>query len=212
MFKPKANSASDSVLPAWFMARLAATVSLCLALSACAGLGGKELTTFDLTAPTSFSSNLGQTRAQILVSMPTALKSLDSEMIVVRPGGAELTYFGDAQWSDRLPRMVQEKLIQTFENSGHVRSVAKPGDGVVVDYKIATSIRAFELVAEGQDTAVVSLSVKIINDRNGRVRASRLFRATAPASLASPAKAVSALDQASDVVLSEILAWVVKVI
>jgi cholesterol transport system auxiliary component len=183
-----------------------------LLLGACSGLGGKELATYDLSAPQDFSSVQGRTSAQILVPVPTALKSLDSEMIVVRPSGSEITYYGDSQWSDRLPRVVQEKLIQSFENSGRVRSVAKPGEGVVVDYKISATIRQFELREDGTGRAAIALSVKIINDRNGRVRASKQFSATVPAQTTSAEKGVAALDQALDLVLLEIVGWVVRVI
>ena len=193
-------------------ARFLVLVGLCTWLSSCSAIGGKELTTFDLSAPDSFTKLSGRSNAQILVAVPTALKSLDSEMIVVRPGRSEITYFGDAQWSDRLPRVVQEKLIQTFENSNRIRSVAKPGDGVVVDYKIATAIRAFELIDDGTPTARIALSVKIINDRSGRVRASHLFSASAPANLSNSAKGVQALDQAMDMVLRDILVWTLRTI
>lgn len=194
-------------------ARYFAIIGACTILASCSSLtGGKELTTYDLSAPDSFSNLRGRTNAQILVAVPTALKSLDSEMIVVRPGGSEITYFGDAQWSDRLPRVVQEKLVQTFENSHRVRSVAKPGDGVVVDYKIVTSIRAFELSDEAGASAHVALSVKIINDRNGRVRASKQFNATSPANLSNSQKGVEAIDRAMDVVLRDILVWVLDTI
>ncbi|SNY94308.1 cholesterol transport system auxiliary component [Cohaesibacter sp. ES.047] len=190
-----------------------AIVSLCLLTASCAAVvGKKELATYDLSAPTSFAEISGQTNAQLLVSIPTALKSLDSEMIVVRPGGAEITYFGDGQWNDKLPVLLQDKIIRTLENSNRVRSVVKPGDGVVVDYKIATTIRAFELVNDKGSIARVSLSVKIINDRTGRVRASRLFTATAPASLANTKKAVASLDVALDSVLRQLLVWVLKTI
>ena len=194
-------------------ARLLVVVGTCTLLASCSAItGGKELTTYDLSAPDSFPNLRGRTNAQILISVPTALKSLDSEMIVVRPGGSEITYFGDAQWSDRLPRVVQEKLAQTFENSNRVRSVAKPGDGVVVDYKIVTSIRAFELVDDGGTSAQVALSVKIINDRNGRVRASKQFEASTPANLGNSKKGVEAIDRAMDKVLRDILDWVLHTI
>ncbi|SNZ08925.1 ABC-type transport auxiliary lipoprotein family protein [Cohaesibacter gelatinilyticus] len=187
-------------------------LGLCFSLVACSGLGGKELTTYDLSAPEDFSSVRGRSSAQILVPVPSALKSLDSEMIVVRPSGSEITYFGDAQWSDRLPRVIQEKLIQSFENSNLVRSVAKPGEGVVVDYKISATIRQFDLIDQGSGQAKAILAVKIINDRNGRVRASRTFIATQPANLSSAETGVIALDKAADQILLEIVAWVVKVI
>lgn len=187
-------------------------LGLCLSLMACSGLGGKELTTYDLSAPEDFSSVKGRSSAQILVPVPTALKSLDSEMIVVRPSGSEITYFGDAQWSDRLPRVIQEKLIQSFETSNRVRSVAKPGEGVVVDYKISATIRQFDLIDQGSGLAKAILAVKIINDRNGRVRASRTFEATVPANLSSAETGVFALDKAADQILLDIVSWVVKVI
>lgn len=188
------------------------TFALCLLLAGCAAVGGRELATFDLTAPQDLQDIPGRSNAQILVPVPTALKSLNSERIVVRPNGQEITYFGDAQWGDRLPNVVQDKLIQTFENSARIRSVAKPGDGVVVDYKIAANIRNFELIEDGTGRALVTLSIKIINDRTGRVRASRLFSADVPATLSSSAKGVEALDMACDQVLKETLSWVLKVI
>lgn len=192
--------------------RLLLGLLLGLLLTGCAAVGGRELATFDLTAPQDLQEITGRSNAQILVPVPTALKSLNSERIVVRPNLQEITYFGDAQWSDRLPNMVQDKLIQTFENSGRIRSVAKPGDGVVVDYKIAANIRNFELLEDGSGKALVTLSVKIINDRTGRVRASRLFSANVPATLSSSAKSVEALDMACDQILKETLDWVLKVI
>ena len=188
-------------------------VCLALWLASCSVVGGgKELTTYDLSAPASFDNLRGRSNAQLLISVPTALKSLDSEMIVVRPDNAEITYFGDAQWSDSLPNVLQDKLIQTFENSGRMRSVVKPGDGVVVDYKLATSIRSFELNDANQPVAKIALSVKIINDRNGRVVSSRLFEASAPAGSATPAKGVAALDRALESILNEILVWTLKTI
>ena len=192
-------------------ARILVSLGLSLWLASCAAIGGgKELTTYDLNAPEHFDHLQGHSNAQILIAVPTALRSLDSEMIVVRPGGSEITYFGDAQWSDRLPRVIQEKLIQTFENSGRIRSVAKPGDGVVVDYKIVTSIRTFELTEEGGTRANIELSVKIINDHTGRVRATRQFKASVPASLASTAKGVASLNLALDQILKDILAWLLQ--
>ena len=194
-------------------ARILAASGLSLWLASCSVVGGtKELTTYDLSAPTSFDMPLGRSNAQLLVAEPTALKSLDSEMIVVRPDASEITYFGDAQWSDSLPNVLQDKLIQTFENSGRMRSVVKPGDGVVVDYKLATAIRAFEISDDGRPTAKIALSVKIINDRTGRVVSFRQFKAEAPAGSITPAKGVKALDRALDSVLKDILVWVLKTI
>nr|WP_321456370.1 ABC-type transport auxiliary lipoprotein family protein [uncultured Cohaesibacter sp.] len=193
--------------------RIATSICFAMWLASCSVIGSsKELTTYDLSAPVEFQNLKGRSNAQLLVAIPTALKSLDSEMIVVRPDSAEITYFGDAQWSDNLPNVLQDKLVQTFENSNRIRSVVKPGDGVVVDYKLATSVRAFEVRDTSSPEAHIALSVKIINDRTGRVVASRQFDATEPAGSATPAKGVAAMDKALNAVLTDILSWVLKTI
>ena len=80
----------------------------------------------------------------------------------------------------RLPSIVQDKLVQAFENSGQVGGVGRPGDGLAIDFKIITAIRAFEIKADRGERAVVELSVKVLNDRNGVVVATRVFSASTP--------------------------------
>ena len=105
------------------------------ALASCALITPKEAPreTFDISAPTSFSGVRGGSRAQILVKSPTALKSLDSDRIVVKPAPTVVTYLAGAQWADTVPRLIQAKLVEAFENSGATRATAKPGDGLVID-------------------------------------------------------------------------------
>ncbi|MEZ5800851.1 MAG: ABC-type transport auxiliary lipoprotein family protein [Nitratireductor sp.] len=81
----------------------------------------------------------------------------------------EIEYLAKSQWSDRLPKVVQARLIEAFENTGRVRAVSKPGEGLVIDYQIVTDIRAFQAnVGAGSRDAMVSLSVKLVSDRTGR--------------------------------------------
>ena len=114
----------------------------------------------------------GSRGRQILITEPTALKALDSEQIVIRPTPSSLQYLANSQWSDRLPKIVQDKLVQAFENSGRVGGVGRPGDGLAIDFNVLTAIRAFEIKADAGEQARVEISAKIINDRNGVVIAS----------------------------------------
>ena len=94
---------------------------LSLLLASCGG-GAAKNDTFglssvpDVTGPTA----RGQ---QILVPEPSALKALDSDQIVIRPSLAEIQYLSRSQWNDRLPKIVQAKLVQAFENTGVVGGV-----------------------------------------------------------------------------------------
>ena len=193
------------------MAGSAVIVSgLSLLLASCGG-GAAKNDTFglssvpDVTGPTA----RGQ---QILVPEPSALKALDSDQIVIRPSLAEIQYLSRSQWNDRLPKIVQAKLVQAFENTGVVGGVGKPGEGLAIDFQVVTDIRAFEVRTDGPDTAVVELSVKIVNDRNGTVRAQKVFRGSAPVGGAGNPAFVMALDAAFAGVTADIVAWTLKAI
>ena len=93
------------------------------------------------------------------------------------------------------------------ENSGQVGGVGRPGDGLAIDFKILTAIRAFEIKADAGERAVVELSVKILNDRNGVVVAQKVFGATTPVSGSGNAAYVQSLDRAFETVIQDIVGW-----
>jgi cholesterol transport system auxiliary component len=66
-------------------------------------------------------------------------------------------------------------------------------------------VRRFEIADEG---AVAAFNVKLLDDSNGRVVASRIVRATAPVAGAANPAAVAALDAAMDEAFVEITRWV----
>ena len=98
-------------------------------LSGCAGglVPSTPPDTYGLSAAPVVAGGSARNR-QILISVPTALKALDSEQIVIRTSPAAIEYLAKSQWSDRLPNIVQDKLVQAFENSGAVGGVGRAGD------------------------------------------------------------------------------------
>jgi cholesterol transport system auxiliary component len=180
---------------------------LALALSGCSTAAKND--TYDLSAPVSGSGPSAKGR-QILVQQPTALQALNSEQIVIKVSSSEIQYLAKAQWSDKLPRMVQAKLVEAYENSGKLGGVGVPGQGLAIDYQVVTDIRAFEIRTGGGSQAVVEISAKILNDRNGSVRAQKVFSQTVPAGGGSNEAFVKALDRAFAGVTSEIVDWTLK--
>ena len=118
----------------------------------------------------------------MLIAEPSALKALDGENIVIKPSPGVIQYLKGAQWADRLPQIVQARLAETFQRSGSFGGVGKPGEGLAIDYQVIAEIRAFEVRVDGGEHAEVELFVRILNDRNGVVRASKTFTASAPVS------------------------------
>lgn len=165
--------------------------------------------TYDLSAAAVDGTGPSAKNRQILIADPTALKALNSDQIVIRVSPSEIQYLSRAQWSDTLPRMVQAKLVEAFENSGKLGGVGKPGQGLAIDYQVVTDIRSFEIDAASGNKAVVEISAKILNDRNGTVRAQQVFRATAAAG-GDNAGFVKGLDRAFTAVTDQIVGWTLK--
>lgn len=185
-----------------------------LALSAAmlAGCGsGASRDTYGLSAVPEVEGPSAKNR-QILVTEPTALKALDSEQVVIRLSGVEIQYLSKARWGDRLPKLVQAKLVEAFENTGRLGGVGKPGEGLAIDFQIVTDIRAFQIETNGGTHANIEISVKLLNDRNGTVRAQRVFTATSPVQGTGNRDYIAALDRAFAEISTEIVAWTLKAI
>ncbi|RUM97972.1 ABC transporter [Pseudaminobacter arsenicus] len=182
---------------------------LALGLSGCAlfpGGGPAPLDTFELSAPPS-SERAALSKRQILIAEPGALKALDGENIVIKPAPGVIQYLKGAQWADRLPRIVQARLAETFQRSGSFAGVGKPGEGLAIDYQVIAEIRAFEIQVSGTRQAEVELFVRLLNDRNGVVRASRSFQASAPVSGSGNDAYIRALDRAFGQAALDIVSW-----
>jgi len=173
-----------------------------LLLAGCGG--GSAPTTYDLSAPRDFG-RIGGGGGVLIVAQPTAVQALDSDRLIVKDSSGALSFLGGAQWADRVPNLVQTRLIQTFENGSRIAAVGRPGERIVPDFQLNTDIRAFNIdAASGQ--AVVEITAKLIGDRTGKVQRAKLFSARVPAG-ADGAGAAQALDQALSQVLIQIARW-----
>jgi cholesterol transport system auxiliary component len=159
---------------------------------------------FDLKAPTEVPVPAG-TRAQILIPEPSALDALNTERIAARPTPLQYAYLPRAVWSSPLPSLVQARLMEAFQNTGRVRAVGLPGQGLLIHYQVILDIRAFEIA---DDHALVAFSVKLMNEETGEVVATRIVRAAAPISGTDTGAAVLALNAAMDHAFIETIGWV----
>ncbi len=170
-----------------------------------AGCGGPTPTTFDLSAPSGFGK-VGGSRAVMVVAEPTAVQALDSDRVIIRDSSGALSFVGGAQWADRIPALVQARLIQTFENASRVAFVAAPGQRIQPDVQLNTNIRSFNIDA-ASGMAVVEITARIVGDQSGKIQRARLFSARVPAGAVDGAGATQALDRALSQVLIEIVRW-----
>ncbi|KQP50481.1 ABC transporter [Methylobacterium sp. Leaf399] len=180
-----------------------AAIVLATALGGC---GGAAPLTFDLMALPG-QGRVAASARSIVVAEPVGLQPFEADRIIVREPGGGLSFLGGGQWSDRLPRLLQTRIIQSLENSGRLRSVSRPGDKIAAQYQLISEIRAFDIAA-GSSEAVVDLSVKLIADASGSVVAAKVFQARVPIAKVDPGSAAAGLDRAMAVVLADIVRWV----
>lgn len=186
-------------LARWLRNGLAATAVVFVA-----GCASAPPETFDLTAASLAPAH--KLRAQIAIREPVASLDLDSQRILVRTGPETIAYLAGAQWSDRLPSLVQTRLVQTFQNAQLLRSVARAGSGPAADYSLELDIRAFELDVPAAQ-ANVDIAAKIVAATSGRVIAAQIFKTRVAASGTDGAQATRALNAALSTVMAEIVAF-----
>jgi cholesterol transport system auxiliary component len=177
----------------------------CLGLLGCALAGSKPPATYDLVAPRSFSTTPRPAPWQLVVYEPTAVHALETDRLMVRPQADQVSYYKGVAWSDRLPRLVQARIIETFQNSGAVKAVSS-GTG---QYALVTDLRAFQIdVTSGKAYAEIEIFAKLVNTGSGKVVATKGFSARVSATTDSPGDAIAALNQAFTEVLQDTMTWV----
>ncbi|WP_237152527.1 ABC-type transport auxiliary lipoprotein family protein [Oryzibacter oryziterrae] len=199
----------------WIRLGVLGLAGLALAgLSGCSTLsgGGAAPSIFDLDAPTDFGGLKGKAAVQLLVPKPSVSDALASSRVAVRQGGAEIAYFPGVTWSDEVPSLIQTTLTRAFENSGAVKAVGRPGESLAIDDQVIVDVRAFELDVSQAPVGHVVLGVKLLDDRNGKVRATKVFDVSVPATTDAAKPAIAALNKASEEAVRQVVAWTVEVL
>lgn len=144
---------------------------------------------------------------QLLIIEPTALALLDAEKI--RIGGPDADKLGleGARWPDILSKVLQTRIIQSFENFGYMGAVGRSMEEIKTNFRLQTNVRAFEIETGPSSVAKVEIGVKIV-DQEGRVVGTKIFRDTQPISELEAAPAMAALNKSSQKVLGELINWV----
>lgn len=191
--------------------RLSTTFSIITAgllLAGCSGTAPPA--TFDLMAPKVMTVTAPRpAKFQLVINEPSAIRSLETDRIMVKPGPAQITYYKDAAWGDRLPRLMQARMVEAFQNTGLVSAVGSRADRLDADIELATEVRAFHVELDGgQAKAVAQLYVKVIDGKDGRMIASRGFASSAPTSATDVNQMVLSLNESFDKVLRDVVPWV----
>ncbi len=157
-----------------------------LGLSACASLTPVEnALIFDLVPVDETLLKGRPVGFSLSVSEPKASNVLDSEKVLVRPTPVLIQYYSDIIWSDRIPKLIQRRVIQAFEDSKRLRSVGARADGFDSQYDLVLEIRDFQIepsllvnkTANKPLRVKVVVFAKLISERSAKVvRSTRITK------------------------------------
>jgi cholesterol transport system auxiliary component len=194
-----------------------------LALAAAAGCSGLEpllkatepVELYDLTPKSTYAGDLPSISAQVVVDEPTAASSVNTDRIAVKPNAYAVQYLPVARWVDRAPLLVQTLLLESFENSGRVRSVGRQAIGLSSDFTLVSELREFQAMSreggpEGALDVLVQLNVKIVQEPQGLIAASQSFMHRVPARSAEALDVVAAFDDALGKAMGQAVDWSVR--
>jgi phospholipid/cholesterol/gamma-HCH transport system substrate-binding protein len=173
------------------------------------GAGKGRLAMYDLTIPSIALPHDKIPAAQLTVGEPTAFSVLDSDRIQSISETGAYTAFGDAQWGDLLPKLVQTSLARSLQDAGLSASVSRPVDGFAGDFQLVLDIRKFHLGLN--QVGEVELGAKLL-DGKGRSVASRVVRNSAPAQALTGPAVAAALNRAFASVATELATWTASAI
>ena len=135
---------------------------------------------------------------QLSVNPPTAARTVDTFRIAVRPVPGELQVYGGASWARAPSDMVEDAILRTLEDSGHVPRVARRGSGIAPDYRLLLDLRRFEADYAGGrvPAATIELHAKLLHAREQGSVAARTFTVAEPATATDVASVVEAYTRA----------------
>jgi cholesterol transport system auxiliary component len=165
-----------------------------------------------LSPKSTFPDDIPPVTWQLVVDEPSTGKGIDTDRIAIAPSALEVKYLGGARWADRAPRLIQQLLIQSFENTGKIVSVGRQSIGLRSDFSLKTELREFqaEKTKEGGTVVRVRLNLKLVRPSLGMIIASQSFESVKPAKSEDVADVVDAFDEAVGAVLKRAVVWAMK--
>ena len=195
--------------------RTVLTITMLALLAGC-GIFNKAAETLDAytLSPLAGDGDAQGATRHLVVELPTSSGALATDRILIKPNRLQAEYLPAGRWVDATPVLVQTLLVASLQNSGAFRLVGRDGAGLSPDYQLLIEVNDFQAEApvDGVDATPVrvSLTMTLVRDEDGSLIATRRFEHSAVASSSETLALVSAFDQATQKVLSDTVAWIVR--
>lgn len=196
--------------------RAALALAAAFAASACQGLipgaSRDPPRLYELTPKSTFDPGLPRVRSQLIVETPDSAAGLQTSRIAVKQRPTTLDYYARSEWTDLAPRLVQTKLIESFENTGKIVAVGREGSGLRSDYVLKSELRHFEAQLYDSEKPMVRvvINVKLVRMPAREIVANRSFERTHTVDRADIDDLVEGFDEALGGTLKRIVEWAIR--
>jgi cholesterol transport system auxiliary component len=166
-----------------------------------------------LMRKTTFPPDLPSISRQLLVDTPVAPAEIDTTRVALTRSPTTIDYFANAAWSDRAPAMVQSLLIESFEQTGKIVSVARDSAVLRADYILMPELRRFEARYENGDAppiVLVRLLVRLIKMPERTIIGDEIAEGREPAARNSMDAIIEAYNEALGSVMKRLVTWTLR--
>jgi len=164
--------------------------------------------TYDLDAVRKFDAAEKTLSGQLTIPEPSAVAMLQTQRFLFDPV-RDVPGFADVMWADSIPKLVQARLIESFENYDIGDAPLRSPELGQSDYQLLIDIRRFRIALNDQPTAEIALSARIV-DKNGKAVASRLIEQSERLDKLEPAAAAAAFNAAFGRIEKDLVGWAVR--
>jgi phospholipid/cholesterol/gamma-HCH transport system substrate-binding protein len=164
--------------------------------------------TYDLRAPQNPGKASSALKGKLAIPEPTAVAMLETQRFLFSPP-KDYAGFADAIWADSIPKLLQSRLIEGFENYDIAHAPLRVADLGQTDFQLLIDVRRFSIAIDRGPSAEIGLSARIV-DREGKVLASRLFEESQKFEQLEPPAAVAAFNDAFGRIANDMISWTVQ--
>ena len=163
--------------------------------------------TYDLRAAPGSGSPGKTLKGQLAIPEPTAVAMLETQRMLFSPV-RDYPNFEGFLWADSIPKLLQARLIDSFENYDMAHAPLRAADTGQADYQLLVDVRRFRIASEAEPAAEIGLSARLL-DKNGKIIAARLFDASQKLDRLEPQAAVDAFNKAFGQIAMDMIGWTV---
>jgi cholesterol transport system auxiliary component len=185
-----------------------------LLISACAPLPGQgePPQLFTLTPKSTFPEDLPSVNWQLLVEVPVAGDSLNTDRIALHESPLTLDYYAKARWTERAPIMLQRLIVESFENTQRMVAVGRQAIDLRADFILKTELREFQaqIDDDGIPHVRVRIIAKLVKMPERRIVANHSVEKEMVAEGQNITAVIETFDDATGKVIKKLTVWAIR--